>query len=1032
MEVDSKGVVTASGNLEIFSKKTKDAEKSAGTFDDTLRKISPSALASVAGVTALVGAIKGLVGLSGKMTQMVSHFEQTEVGLGTVLQDAQKGKELFESLRKFSFDTTFGVDELASASTQLLNVGISTRQLQGDLKMLGDLAGGNKVRFAELTDIFAKINSTGKATSIQLQQIANRGIPINQTLKQMGVVGTASAKQITEAFQKLTSEGGQFNNAMNNIIDTIEGKEGFITDTFKEILVNFSDASGLTDLYKSLLDSVYSALENINKGLAKINESPILKALLRGAIVASLVTLVSLIVGSLIPKLSLVIGKLTTIATLKAMISPTALIGLAVGGLVAGLTLVSESESETEKATRKANEELKEQIKLLKERYEEQKEDSSTKEYDKINTREELLKNQIKKAQNDYEYYKSNTGIDDWDGFYATEMTNSLNQLRDYQKQLRELQGSMSYYLGKSEEAHNKWIDDTISKLEIDYKNAQNDIATAWAEMDDAKVEKLEEEYKKFKEIATMNTSAEIVTNASGQTSLKYNNDFSKEELDKTNKILSKIEKEIKDAKIKNWKSDFESVTTDYQSWILNQMNVNIDDELKKIADGKYSQYFYNKDEANRYGKAEGQFKSNSVGTATLLQNALKNDWAKFANEGNLADLLGVTKSDTLKSQSDNLKTTLFNLVKYADVAQEDDKDGRWKKGELMVSQSVLKEYMEKLDSLSVDYYNEQLNELREVGDLRTKLLADELGMTVEQYEATKEAREEAKKLKDIALAKTLSEYADAIGGRAGTALKGVDSVINGTDVGTLVNNFMDSDKSKAEAVADSFISILSNIIGGMEGITLILNPITNALKEFEPLLKSVMLIVYGVVRVLQPLAKFIMTLLNWLTGGLFDELANSWDELVSAQKNETSTLKKLNEEYENLYKAMVEQEEYYIEMKKQINSDTYRDSTYKVNDMILTSNGTFSTHPEDTIMAMKHPEDLMKAGGVVMIQPIINNTMPDSASVQVSQRTNAEGMTEMLVTISRKVASDVARGVNGWDNALTSRENRLRGTSRM
>ena len=61
---------------------------------------------------------------------------------------------------------------------------------------------------------------------MQLQQIALRGIPIQQTLKDMGVTGTASAEQLTKAFEKLTDTGGQFHDAMNNIIDTIEGKKG--------------------------------------------------------------------------------------------------------------------------------------------------------------------------------------------------------------------------------------------------------------------------------------------------------------------------------------------------------------------------------------------------------------------------------------------------------------------------------------------------------------------------------------------------------------------------------------------------------------------------------------------------------------------------------------------------------------------------------------------------------------------------------------------------------------------------------------
>lgn len=989
--------------------------------------MSPSALASVAGVTALVGAVKGLVGLGGQMTKMVSHFEQTQVGLGTVLQDAEKGKQLFEDLRKFSFDTTFGVDELAEASTQLLYAGMSTKDLNKNLKMLGDLAGGNKGKFAELTDIFAKINTTGKATSMQLQQIAMRGIPIQKTLKEIGKTGTASARDITEAFEYLTGETGQFHDAMGNIIDTFEGKEGFIADTFKEIQVNLADASGLTDMYKSSLDVLYNALAWINDLLAKINKNPVYKALFQGAIVTMLVALGTAIVTSVIPALISVATQLGIIATLKAIINPTTLLaGLAVGSVVAGISMMTSSQNEFSQSTAQATEKIQKEIDKLKELLETQKSDTSdkTSRGDIVETQEQLLMKQIEEAKIIRDNFLKNNEGHELDSIGTYELEKLESNIAKYEAQLEKMKNSMFNAVGIAEKKQAQYIENTIKQLETSYKNAQDDIANKWQDMDSAKLENLEEELKKYQEIKALidsgRSSAVEVTTGTGSKQLQYSNAFSDEEVRKTNKILSQIEKEIKDAKIKNWKDDFESVVSDYQSYVLNQIGVNIDTELKKVSDGKESQYF----------DKEGKFKG--VGTYDLLSNANKNTFAKFNTVSGMADLLGVTQSSSIKMQSDNLQKAISSLVQYADIAKEDDEKGRWKKGELMVNQEVLKTYLDEMDKLTVDYYTKQYEEIKNVGDLRTKLLAEELGMTVEQYEATKKAREESQKLKDIALAKTLSEYSEAIGGHAGTALKGVDSAISGTDVGILVNNLMDSDKSKKDALIDTIITIVANLIGGMEGITLILNPLTNALKELEPLIKTVMLVIYGVVRVLQPLFKFIMNFLNWITGGLFDRLADSWDELVTAQKNETSTLQKLNEQYKNLHDAMVEQEEYYLSMKQQINSDAYRDSMYKVNDMILTSSGKFSTHPEDTIIAMKHPEDLMKSGGVVMIKPVINNNMSDSADVNVQQRTNAEGMSEMIVTISKKIAGDVARGINGWDNALATRQSRLQGLSRI
>lgn len=957
----------------------------------------------------MVGAVKGLIGLGGQMIQMTSHFEQTQVGLSTVLQSAEKGKQLFEDLRKLSFDTTFGVDELASASTQLLNVGVSVRDLNDSLLMLGDLAGGSKQKFSELSSIFAKIKSTGKATAEQLEMIANRGIPINQTLKQMGVTGTASAKDLTTAFKLLSgqtqdldstlvasvSTAGQFSGAMSNIIDTIEGKEGFITDTFKEILVNLSDASGLTDAYKSSLDTLYDALAWVNDVLADINENPIMKAIFQGVIITALGGLASVIVTALIPALVTTIAKLGVIATLKSMINPTAIaVGLGAGALVAGIIAIGNAESETEKEARKTNEELREQIKLLKDLANEQKKDTKG-EYstsDKVQTKEELLKAQIEDARRRYQKATDtiNKGGEVTAAPYVAQQK-ALDDIKAYEQELLALQNSMTYYLAKSEDAHNKWIDDTIGKLENDYKNAQSDIADRWKDMDEAKLGNLEKELEKFKEIQAMQqngiSGAVETTGANGTRQLQYVNNWSDAEIKKTNSILNKIEKEIQDAKLKEMKTAFEQSVTDYQSFVLGQIGVNIDAEMAKIAKGESSAYF----------TSGGEFRG--VGTETLLSNANKNFWAKYNSRAGLAEILGISETDAKKQQADNLLKSIQALVQYADVAKADDTDGRWKAGELMINQKTLQKYM--------DEYNKLQSEIQAA-----------------EEKVAEGLEETAKSLSDLA-AKYEGTY-------KGMAIQAFDQLTSGTDVGVFANSLVKTG-DPMKALVETLLNSLVKVLGGLEGLDAILNPITQMLEVLSPVLKTILVPTMIVNRLLVKLAEGIMWLLNVITFGFIDKAVEMYDGLIGEQEKEEEQLKKINEQYKNLISAMKEQEEYYLAMKAEINSEGYKDKLYKVNDMILTPNGTFSTHPEDTILAMKHPENLMSGnGGVVIVKPVINNNMADTASVSIEQRTNNEGVAEMIVTISKKIANDVARGVNGWDYALASREQRISGLNRM
>lgn len=355
--MDSSGVGKASEDLEGFSKSAERSASAATGFADSTISINDGALKAAAGTAALAAAAMKLVSSLSESArsalQTYSHFEQMENGLATVFQSAEKGKAVFEDLRAFSFKTTFGVDELADAATQLYNVGLAEDEVKGKLAMLGDLAGGQKQKFAELVSIYGKIVSTGQAGSMQMQQLALRGIPINQVLKEMGVAGTASAEQITAAFEKMTGEGGRFHDAMNSIIGTIEGKEGFLSDTLKEMGVNFAEASGLADAYKDALDVLYGGVQAITDKLADIGDDPFSKALFQGTLAAIIGGVGVALATALVPALGAVAAKMGIIATLSAVANPAALIGGAVAGI--GVLALSKAVEHSKELTKEVD-----------------------------------------------------------------------------------------------------------------------------------------------------------------------------------------------------------------------------------------------------------------------------------------------------------------------------------------------------------------------------------------------------------------------------------------------------------------------------------------------------------------------------------------------------------------------------------------------------------------------------------------------------------------------------------------------------
>ena len=295
-----------------------------------------TSLAAVAGVTALVGVLNKVGTAMRGAIDTYAGFEKIEITLGGVMKNLGNTKkasdEFIDSLRKLSNETTFGYDTLASAAQQMLTVGVSTEDTKKKLIQLGNAAGGNTEKFNRLAEVYTKILSTGKAGAMQVQQLSM--ITGTSFVNALGKT-SASAKEVTEQLEKMTEEGGILAGAMDTLNDTIVGKQDFVSDSMKELVKNFAEASGMVDMYKAALDGLKNILGNLITIMEGANKSPLVKALLSGTIAAALTAIVTIIGVSLYGAIVNLNQQLAITATLKALINPqTALIGLGIAAAV--------------------------------------------------------------------------------------------------------------------------------------------------------------------------------------------------------------------------------------------------------------------------------------------------------------------------------------------------------------------------------------------------------------------------------------------------------------------------------------------------------------------------------------------------------------------------------------------------------------------------------------------------------------------------------------------------------------------------
>lgn len=166
---------------------------------------------------------------------------------------------------------------------------------------------------------------------------------------------------------------------------------------------------------------------------------------------------------------------------------------------------------------------------------------------------------------------------------------------------------------------------------------------------------------------------------------------------------------------------------------------------------------------------------------------------------------------------------------------------------------------------------------------------------------------------------------------------------------------------------------------------------------------------------------------LSW-SGGLLSEPDKSKDE--EAQKE--ARLKSLADLLSDLIAQARTDAEYYernMRHERAISAD-YGISSRSVNDMILTPNGTFSTHPDDYLIATKNPYALSTSGSPNVSITIVNQSGDVVKVASTTKKEKDNGDIDIQAVIVAVTADAIASGE--MDGAFAQREARRNGVTRM
>lgn len=260
--------ILISAEVDRYIKALNDAENKTTSFGSkaksTLGEIG-SGLGLNTASLGLAGVTAALLAAGTAAVKASADFEQYKISFEVMTGSAEKGLSLLNSLRDFANVTPFTTDDLARASTVLLQFGTDLNEVMPTLKILGDVSGGNAQKLDSLVLAFGQMSSTGRLMGQDLLQMINAGFnPLQEISKRTGKSmselkdemekGAISSGMVKQAFIDATAEGGRFHDMMKKQSETTIGTWSTLVDTWGKVAVAVGDtlAPGVKDAISML------------------------------------------------------------------------------------------------------------------------------------------------------------------------------------------------------------------------------------------------------------------------------------------------------------------------------------------------------------------------------------------------------------------------------------------------------------------------------------------------------------------------------------------------------------------------------------------------------------------------------------------------------------------------------------------------------------------------------------------------------------------------------------------------------------
>ena len=181
-----------------------------------------------------------LAALGAAAVKSAADLETLETSFISLTGGAKQARDMVADLNKFTAETPFQLEAVGKAARQLIAAGTDISEVNMQLQFLGDIAATSGSSIDEIAAIFAKVQAKGKVELENLNQLAERGIPIFTALSEAtGLLpselgaGAVSVQQFNETLKSFAEEGGFANGAMQRLSETAAGRFSTALDNLK-------------------------------------------------------------------------------------------------------------------------------------------------------------------------------------------------------------------------------------------------------------------------------------------------------------------------------------------------------------------------------------------------------------------------------------------------------------------------------------------------------------------------------------------------------------------------------------------------------------------------------------------------------------------------------------------------------------------------------------------------------------------------------------------------------------------------------